>query len=603
MNLSQFSSLLESHNCNPTGTEQLSAKCPAHEDNRASLSVKCADDKILVHCHAGCSVDSICAALGITVKDLFNGSPGSTPFKPTSNGHHHKFDRDKPVATYDYVDESGTLLYQVCRYDPKEFRQRSPDGHGGWVWSTEGCRRVLYHLPQLIKAIADERTVFIAEGEKDVEALERHGFASTCNCGGAGKNKWLPEYNPFLEGAEVVIIADKDDTGRSHAVTVQKSIKDFSRSVKIIECPDVRGRKVKDAADFFAAGGKAAELDEIANAEPVPHLPAIENASFLLSDPSVIIPPEVIEGVLHKGCKAILGSSSKARKTWILIDLAISVNAGAQFWNWNTTQGRVLYINFEIMRPFMRSRIQTVCNAKDVHDVSNLDIWTLRGKAAPFSELLPFFRERIQADFYSLIVIDPVYKGLGGRDENSAGDISELCNEIEQIAVDSHAAIAFSAHYSKGNQSQKEAQDRIGGSGVFARDADSIITLTKHETEGAFTVDLILRNHPEQPPFVVAWQFPLMATQSDLNPDDLKIKAGRKPKYDILKLLQLIETTTIKEPISMSAWATAGNIPRQSLTEYTQEMRIKQWISTVGEGSHARQYITQAGLDAISKSQ
>ncbi len=96
---------------------------------------------------------------------------------------------------------------------------------------------------------------------------------------------------------------------------------------------------------------------------------------------------------------------------------------------------------------------------------------------------------KIESGKYSLfIVIDLVYKVLGGRDENAAGDISELCNELEQIAVVTGAAILYAAHFSKGNQAGKEAMDRIGGSGVFGRDPDTIITLTKHQREGAYTV-------------------------------------------------------------------------------------------------------------------
>ena len=151
---------------------------------------------------------------------------------------------------------------------------------------------------------------------------------------------------------------------------------------------------------------------------------------------------------------------------------------------------------------------------------------------------------------YALIIIDPIYKGLGGRDKNSAGDISQLCNELEQIAVVTGAAVLFAAHFSKGNQAGKEAIDRIGGSGVFSRDPDTIITLTKHETEGAFTVDLILRNLPEQPSFVVRWDFPLMKVDSSLDPEDLKKCGGRKREHDANDLWQLLSTG----PLTSTEW-------------------------------------------------
>ena len=268
--------------------------------------------------------------------------------------------------------------------------------------------------------------------------------------------------------------------------------------------------------------------------------PAIDNAAALCTDDSITLPPEIIRGVLHQGLKAVLGSNAKARKTWILLDAAISIATGTKFWKWDTQKGRVLYLNFEIPRAFIRSRIKRLCETKGIADVSNLDVWTLRGHAAPFWRLLPALLDKIKGGNYSLIIVDPIYKGLGGRDENSAGDIGELCNELERLAVQTGAAILYAAHFSKGNQAGKEAIDRISGSGVFGRDADSLIILTKHETPDAYAVDLILRNLPEQPGFVVQWQYPVMVEATELDPARLKQAGGRKPEHapdDLLKLL------------------------------------------------------------------
>ena len=130
---------------------------------------------------------------------------------------------------------------------------------------------------------------------------------------------------------------------------------------------------------------------------------------------------------------------------------------------------------------------------------------------------------------YVLIIIDPTYKLLFNRDENKAGDIASLMNEFEMVAVRTGAAVAFGAHYSKGNQSAKEPIDRIGGSGVFARDPDSILSFTRHEEPDCFTVEMNLRNHPPQNPFVVRWEFPLFAIDSVLDPNRLK-QAGGRPR-------------------------------------------------------------------------
>jgi predicted P-loop ATPase len=127
----------------------------------------------------------------------------------SSNGH-------KRIAKiYDYVDKNGMLLYQTVRYIPKDFKQRRPDGRGDWIWDLKGTRHVIYRLPQIQRAIAESHRVCVAEGEDDVEALEKYGYAATCNHGGAGK--WTDLHSQFLEGAtDVVLFGDNDDVGRKH---------------------------------------------------------------------------------------------------------------------------------------------------------------------------------------------------------------------------------------------------------------------------------------------------------------------------------------------------------------------------------------------------
>lgn len=184
------------------------------------------------------------------------------------NGNGHA-PRKRIVATYPYTDQNGKLLFEVCRFEPKDFRQRRPDpsGKDGWIWNVKGVRRVPYRLPELLLAVRDGRPVFIPEGEKDVLDLVKAGFAATTNPGGAGK--WLPDFGKYLRGAEVIIVADKDDAGRDHAQVVAMTLHGTAGSVRVIEVPDVNGKGCKDAADFFAAGGDPVELDDLAERAPV----------------------------------------------------------------------------------------------------------------------------------------------------------------------------------------------------------------------------------------------------------------------------------------------------------------------------------------------
>lgn len=139
----------------------LKGKKPVHEDAHASLSVSRGEDgRVLLHCHAGCSTTAVCQALGVRLGELF----------PPKEGR-----RGRIVATYDYRAAGGELLFQVVRFEPKDFKQRRPDGSGGWIWKLDDTSRVLYRLPELMTADPDE-PIFVVEGERDVESLMELGF-------------------------------------------------------------------------------------------------------------------------------------------------------------------------------------------------------------------------------------------------------------------------------------------------------------------------------------------------------------------------------------------------------------------------------------------
>jgi Protein of unknown function (DUF3631) len=172
------------------------------------------------------------------------------------------------LATYDYTDESGALLFQVVRLAPKGFRQRRPNGKRGWTWSLGDTRRVLYRLPEVRDAVARGRTVLIVEGEKDADNLRGLGVTATCNPGGA--NKWRTEYNESLHGADVVIIGDNDEPGRAHVAHVASSLHGVARRVRVLDlgkvwpaCPP-KG----DISDWIEAGGTAEALNAVMEGLP-----------------------------------------------------------------------------------------------------------------------------------------------------------------------------------------------------------------------------------------------------------------------------------------------------------------------------------------------
>lgn len=210
------------------------ARCPAHEDRTASLSVKEGDDgKTVVHCHAGCSYKDVIAAAGLELKDL--GGQDAVA--------------GEPEHVYTYEDENGVALYEVCRFPGKKFRQRQPNGD----WNVKGIRRVPYRLPEVMAAAASGGSVYITEGEKDVEALRAQGKVATCNMGGAGK--WDPGFAEFFRGVYAIIVTDKDEPGRKHADLVRDSLAGKARAIAVVQA-----RKGKDASDHLEAGFKPEEF-------------------------------------------------------------------------------------------------------------------------------------------------------------------------------------------------------------------------------------------------------------------------------------------------------------------------------------------------------
>ena len=253
--------------------------------------------------------------------------------------------------------------------------------------------------------------------------------------------------------------------------------------------------------------------------------------------------PEIlIAGILHQGGKLLLGGGSKSFKSWALIDLALSIQVGGLWWGQQCKRAKVLFINFEIQEWSFRNRLADVVKAKNLSadQVADFDVWTLRGYAADLTTIRPIIEKQIEGKGYQAIILDPNYMLMGDRDENSAGDMASLMNEFEVLAVRHNLSVILSHHFGKGNKSGSESIDRFSGSGVFARNPDSLVVLTAHEEdERSFTCEVTLRNFPPLDSFVVQWHYPLFLTNYCLNPDNLKRAGAHKAinDSDLLKAM------------------------------------------------------------------
>jgi hypothetical protein len=404
----------------------------------------------------------------------------------------------------------------------------------GWRYTPTGTKT----QPLVIGELHNGDAVHVFESQWDAFAFmdvsgERSGVIVTR---GANNGGLIADLIP--NGSTAYLWTQNDRAGEQW----QAKICDVAiATVKRVRIPEQH----KDLNDWTRKGGATVDnlLAAILDAETLCALPAIQDAATFLAQP-IELPQQVLEGVLHRGGKMVAAGASKTFKTWFLIDLAASVATGAVWFNgYPTKKGAVLFVNFELPEPFFWHRVRTVADERQLAiETGMLHVWNLRGHILDWAKL----QQQIQSDTYVLIILDPIYKLLLGRDENRAGDIASLLNELEVLAVRSGAAVAFGAHYSKGNQAQKESIDRIGGSGVFGRDPDTILNFTRHEEEDCFTVEMTLRNHPPQNPFVVRWEYPLFVVDSVLDPNRLKQAGGRPRLATQAQILDLLDEKPLK---------------------------------------------------------
>lgn len=296
----------------PTGTNKWQCKCPAHDDSTASLSVQKTPDKWLLFCHANCPYESIVAAAGLLPSDLVRRDDVPRTLKEIE---------------YKYTDENGKHLYSAIRKPLPDGRKKFVQKQANGDWSMSGVTRVLYNLPEVVKA----SVVFVVEGEKDVETLRSVGLVATTNVGGAGK--FLQSYAKWLDGKTVYILPDNDEPGKKHAQDVLAILGHGT----IIELPV--GHK-EDVSDWFKLGfGKddlqklieAKETKEVTQPKTLEHL-SVEFVEKLTEEKQKLYTTgignldEALMGGLSMGERIVVAARPSHGKTAVALQLLHSLS-------------------------------------------------------------------------------------------------------------------------------------------------------------------------------------------------------------------------------------------------------------------------------------
>lgn len=468
--------------------------CPAHPDKNQSLSIREVDSKILLHCFAGCAVDAICAALGIEVSDLFNGAYGNSEWgQPWPDGT----PLGTPSAVYDYGDEAGALLFQVGRFErirnggrEKTFRQRRPDGNGGWIDNIKGVRRVLYRLADVLRA----KSVLVCEGEKDCESARTRGIVATTNPGGAGK--WRKEFSELLAGKRVAIIGDADEVGRSHASGVAGSLYGKVELLKRLELPGA-----KDLTEWLEKGGTREGLLKLISSAPdwIPEK-AVEKAlsrivlvgaDEFLSRPSCDDTSWLVDGLLPARSQTTWQGRPKVGKSHTLLQLAFDCACGMPVFGHFAVQRplRVAYIELEEPEAITKTRFAMMlkANGNAGPDIGNLHFWTkedLYRSKIPSRQLLGASLRDLAAAVrdrgVELAVLVALRCLVSGNLKDQ--EVAERLNDaLDVLAQESTAALAL-AHHSRKEQADTLEAQGIGSTFVSAH-ADATFDIAR-DTDG-----------------------------------------------------------------------------------------------------------------------
>lgn len=230
-------------------------------------------------------------------------------------------------------------------------------------------------------------------------------------------------------------------------------------------------------------------------------LPEPENLGDLLGNPPPLA-PELIHGILRRGHKMLISGSSKAGKSFTLMELCVAFATGGDWLGFQCARCKVLYVNLEIDRASCINRFLEIMRSKGLDRPAIGDrivVWSLRGKAVPLDQLVPKLIRRMRENQFGAVIIDPIYKVIMG-DENNASDMAKFCNQFDRIAEETGCSVIYCHHHSKGAQGAKRAMDRASGSGVFARDPDAQLDMIELELTDA------VRNTVADHPLDTAWR-------------------------------------------------------------------------------------------------
>lgn len=482
----------------PAGHNRAKGLCPAHEDAKESLSIRKDEErgKIYLRCFAGCSFEDILGELELTAGDLRTNGAGR-PRVHARNGNTEPARREstsrkedpegKEVERYPYTDEDGKILYYNIRYEPKDFRLA--DKNGKRARMPKNMRWVPYNLPDVIAAVAEGRTVYWVEGERDVKSLMAEGEVATTNAGGAHR-PLESEWAQYFEGADVVVVCDNDKPGRAYGRAVARLLINSVRSIQIAVSATPQPKS--DVTDHLRAGYGLDQLQETP-------MRSVRRTRWTVAQVMSTHPEPlrwVFPGIIPEGLTLLVGAP-KVGKSWLNVDLMVALALGCpkEVFDWGqriepTTN---LYLALEDPQRRLYSRLRQVSKGLTIPKGGMpgqiwLDLPPIEkgGK----EEIERFLESHPDA---RVVLVDVLAKVRGGGNPDERGGLYQAdyaaVSILKEIADDYGVGVVVTHHDRK--KTDEDFLNMVSGTKGVTGAADTILYLTRERgsTEGLLRLE------------------------------------------------------------------------------------------------------------------
>lgn len=452
------------------------ALCLLHEERTPSCSINM--EKGVWNCH-GCGRSGGLIDLERALDPSIDDATAIARISDIVGIPQMKIGGTQPEAVYRYLDAQGKDVFEVVRFPGKKFLQRKRDEKGGWDYKTSDLKMLLYNLPRLIQA----REIVVCEGEKDCDRINALlaeakivSVAATTSPRGAGK--WHDHFAPYFCGKKVIVVADKDEPGRKHALRICESIYRFAYGVKLVELP---GDDVKDVSDYLKERTfveLAAEFSKAPQWRPPEGTEGLFMTVTEFESRSAPALEWLVEGVMQRGANGLIIARPKCGKSLMVLDLAVALASGMNWMGFHIPKRvKVALVSREDTYGLTQWRLRKLRKSRG-QTTQELDGWLyVNAKGLKPKIMLDYPDEvaRLISDLKrhgSEFLILDVMRVLHSQEENDNTDMQKVIDVLNRIQEEAGCSICLIHHDNK--REDATLTERIRGASAIAGYAEFI---------------------------------------------------------------------------------------------------------------------------------